>query len=292
MFCKNCGKENPDGANHCKYCGVQLNENLKKNESGKKGKTVLIVIIAVLVVAVLALVGVFVVKPYIEGDNSGSSQSEEKDDRDDKKDDDDKDKSEEETLAEEETQDDEILEAIANEAETEMLSYVNDIFVADVEDVKMLLTDNAGADSSNTLALDLLGTVRQYCAFGVVSYEVVDEETVVFEVEIDTIDYFSVMETYIDLVNEYINTKIDSEGRVPTEDEMWEVTLLLFYEAFNNYNYSGKTISSTQSVTMIKVGDEWEIESGKGFFDGIFFGLDEARETAGESLDEIMADLG
>ncbi len=62
MFCKNCGKENSDGSQVCKFCGQDLTGSITKNPvestvKSKKSKKTKVVIISVIVILALLVGG-------------------------------------------------------------------------------------------------------------------------------------------------------------------------------------------------------------------------------------------
>ena len=63
MFCKNCGKENSDGSQVCKFCGQNLTSSVTENSvkpvvNTKKSKKPKILIISVIVILALLVGGV------------------------------------------------------------------------------------------------------------------------------------------------------------------------------------------------------------------------------------------
>ena len=62
MFCKNCGKENSDGSQVCKFCGQNLTSSVTENSvkpvvNTKKSKKPKILIISVIVILALLVGG-------------------------------------------------------------------------------------------------------------------------------------------------------------------------------------------------------------------------------------------
>lgn len=73
MFCPNCGKDIPDSAKFCKYCGTQLNKN---NESEKKedNKASPVLIGAVVVAAIVLIALIIFAVGTIGGDNNSNQE--------------------------------------------------------------------------------------------------------------------------------------------------------------------------------------------------------------------------
>lgn len=78
MFCQKCGKEIPNDANMCSYCGSALTANGLQNNPQKKGKKKnkkagCLASIVVVAVALIAIIIVIAVSSGSDGDSSGNT---------------------------------------------------------------------------------------------------------------------------------------------------------------------------------------------------------------------------
>ena len=286
MFCQKCGNQIPDGSTSCNFCGAPQQAQPSAFEGGfqqpvqpvtpppvqpvqpvqpvppvtpppapkKKNNILLIILIAVLAVGVI-IGAIFIANPDILDSGSSSSQSEEKDDDDDKKDK----KKDKDTNSDEDEEEEYTDEDVDSDS-----SYID---VDDAESALDDVLDTLTYDSSSYEAEDILTYGEGYDSLSSdeynemmvymeifeshFNYEIVDsysidDETVGFTVNIQTVDYdevigllYSELETnydyYSNLSEEELNDElvdILAECVAYSESVVTEIEFEVYYDDY------------------------------------------------------------
>lgn len=290
MFCQKCGNQIPDGSTHCNYCGAPLQTQTTPtniapqpvqpiqatqpvSKPKKSGNVILIAIISVLVVIVLALVGIFVIKPALEGDSSSdsSSSSKEKDD-DDKDNDKDEDKTEDKDNDKDNDKDDKEL-TIEEQAEKALDTNLKNYTSADSYE----LLEAMGMDISEAPSEEVLNLVADFMfsfagkfEYEIISSEKIDNETVNVTLEVETIDGEKAVEVfYEDFMAYYLANMSEMESL--SEDEAGELYITLMTDVLDDPAVGTKTDEVVIEMTL--TDGEWTFDEEKIFdiMSGDFF---------------------
>ena len=297
MFCQKCGNQIPDGSMCCNFCGAPQQAKSSGFENGsqpaqqinppvvppvapppapKKNNTLLIVIIAILAV-VTVLAAIVIAKPDIfDSGSSSSSQSEEKDDK--KKDDEDESESEKETVTQKED-----VPTDAENAEAALDYYLNCLYDPYSDETIDLLSDGRGFPTQTEESIyNFYCDILNYYDYEITGYEE-DGDIMVFTVDIETIDFYSIVDDLQALTAEIAKDPELTEEVLSYDDVTRGYYMLSLI--FSDVSVDVETTTVTVDVEMVCKGNgDWEIaDNGASIVLGILNNFNDAMFAYAES---------
>ncbi len=288
MFCQKCGRQIPDGSVICNYCGtVQQPQTFQPIQPTqpvqfaapppapkKKNNTVLIAIIAALVTIVLVVVAIFVINPLIEKNNSNSSQSEIEDDDNEDKDSDEKEEDSEDDQAKDEENALIQEEKAATAALEEKLNY---LYSPDSDECINFLNGGAlSADDEKYFAF--YKSVLYYYDYEITGCEK-DGDSYIFTVDIETLDFCSLVDELNDLTEEVINDdELVEEMQSYTDEQMEEFFISMLVYLIDEGCADKATVTTEIEIVCDEDGN-WTLADSECVLEAISNNLSDAMDS-------------
>ena len=170
------------------------------------------------------------------------------------------------------------------EAYKELEWVLNTIEWGDSYDREMIFTDGKGlsGDADEQLAFDFLESTIPYFTYDIWAYDIIDDYTYDFYVDIYTVDAWSVAEAYTNEVLWYFENEYYINGNDPTDAEIEEAIEQCLFDSI--YYYDHDSVYTSTYITMTYKDGEWYIDSVEDIMECMIYDFEYALESAVEDI--------